>query len=71
MVPKDLQNLLGLVCACTRLKLFQSKLLLEIIDRLVDRFNVIAVELIQSIFNGSAFALRYRHLIFAIWHTTR
>ena len=57
-MPKTLQNLLSLVCSLTRLKLFQSKLLYEILDRLIKRFDLSCVELVRSIFNESAFALR-------------
>ena len=57
-MPKTLQNLLALVCSLTRLKLLPSKLLYEVLDRLIERFDLSSVELIKSIFNGAAFALR-------------
>jgi len=58
VIPKDLQNLLSLVCCVTRLRIFQTKLLFEILDRLTESFDILSVELIQSVLCQSGFILR-------------
>ena len=58
VIPKDLQNLLSLVCCVTRLRIFQTKLLFEILDRLAENFDILSVELIQSVLCQSGFILR-------------
>ena len=58
VIPKDLQNLLSLVCCVTRLRIFQTKLLFEILDRLAGNFDILSVELIQSVLCQSGFILR-------------
>ena len=58
VIPKDLQNLLSLVCCVTRLRIFQTKLLFEILDRLTENFDILSVELIQSVLCQSGFILR-------------
>ena len=58
VTSKDLQNLLSLICCCTRLKLFQTKLVFEVLHRQIFHFSILSLELIRSMFNQSAFTLR-------------
>lgn len=55
---KKISNLLSLICCLTRLQLFKTKLVVEILEKLIDRFSVDDVNHIQLILNSVAFTIR-------------
>ena len=53
-----LSNLLSLICCLTRLQLFKTKLIVEILETLIKRFSIDDVKCIQMMLNSSAFTIR-------------
>ena len=53
-----MENLLAFICCLTRLQLFKSKMVVEILGRLIARFSAPDVKLIQSMLNSVAFSVR-------------